>query len=90
MITLASAVATTGAQTAVAVDKGPVERVVQAIVSATGTVAIEGSFDGSTNWVSIYSFTASGAQLVALFPYMRANISANTGAITVLLDAYKG
>lgn len=92
MLTLASAVSTNGSQTAVTVPthfrRQQPQRAVQAIISGTITVAVEGSMDG-TNWVSLWSTASSGATLVALMPYMRVTTSGASGSpsATVYLDA---
>jgi hypothetical protein len=88
--TLLNAVTSTGAGSTIALSDDSRRRspqaIVQAIISATATVAIEGSVDG-TNWFSIYSWTASGGQLVNVPSYVRGNCTARTsGTISLLLD----
>lgn len=62
-----------------------VEAPFQVTIAATATVAIEGSLDNTT-FVSLASFTATGAAMVALFPYMRANITSfGSGAVKAML-----
>lgn len=57
----------------------------QVILSATGSVNIQGSLDG-TNWVTLGSaVTASSIVTTTKCPYHRAVITANTGNITVLI-----
>lgn len=88
--TLLSAVGATGAGTGTAFSDDVRARtasgIVQAIISATATVALEGSVNNSA-WFTIISFTASGAQVVDLPPYVRGNVTAFTsGTVTLLLD----
>lgn len=55
----------------------------QVIVSATGSVNLQGSLDG-TNWVTLGSaVTTSSIVTTTKCPYHRAVITANTGTITV-------
>jgi hypothetical protein len=59
----------------------------QCVFVATGTVALEGSLDG-TNWEAVTTIAntdAPKAKAVTIFPYMRARVTASTGAITALL-----
>lgn len=60
--------------------------IVQAIITGTGTVALEGSLNGST-WFPVTTFSASGAQVIDLPPRVRGNVTAFTsGTVTLLLD----
>lgn len=60
-------------------------RPVQAVISSAATVSLQGSLDG-VNWVEIVSFTASGGEVVALWPFLRATIAGNDGTVTLLAD----
>lgn len=54
-------------------------------VVGAGTVTLEGSANG-TNWVSIVTgVTSANGFHVAVFPHMRANITAASGTTTVFL-----
>lgn len=87
---LLSAVTATGAGTTVHFSdetrrKSP-QAIVHAIISATATVALQGSIN-NTDWFTIYSFTTTGAQLVDLPPYVRGNVTAYTsGTVSLVLD----
>ncbi len=64
-----------------------VRGIVQAIISVTSTVALQGSLDNST-WFTIKEFTASDASDVALTPFIRAKVTTyGSGSITVMLIA---
>lgn len=88
--TLLSGVSATGAGSSFALSDESRRRapqaIVQAVISATATVALEGSVNG-TNWFSIYSWTSSGGQLVDVPSYVRGNVTAYTsGTVSLLLD----
>jgi streptogramin lyase len=88
--TLLSGVSATGAGAAVALSDESRRRapqaIVQAVISGTATVALEGSLDG-TNWFSIYSWTEAGGQLVDVPSQVRGNVTAFTsGTVSLLLD----
>jgi|11BtaG_2_1085332.scaffolds.fasta_scaffold14610_1 hypothetical protein len=55
--------------------------------AGTATVVLQGRLvddDALADWVDIHTFTdESGAQQVALFPFMRVNITAQTSTPTV-------
>lgn len=53
----------------------------QAVLTAgTGTINIEGRVNSAQPWVILASFTATGADLVALLPEMRATLVGGAGA----------
>ncbi len=57
----------------------------QVSLSSTGSVTLAGSLDG-TNFYPIGSaVTTSGIQQTPKYPYVRAEITANAGTITVLV-----
>lgn len=57
----------------------------QVTLSATGSVTLQGSLDG-TNFYAIGSaVTTSSVLQTPRYPFMRAAITANTGTITVLI-----
>lgn len=60
-------------------------RPAQAVISATATVTLQGSLNG-TDWVDVKEFTASGGDVVALWPHMRATLADNTGTVTLMVD----
>lgn len=88
--TLLNAVAATGAGTAREYSDDVRVRsaygMVQAVITGSATVALEGSLNG-TNWFPVTSFSASGAQVAELPPRVRGNVTAFTsGTVTLLLD----
>jgi hypothetical protein len=59
--------------------------IVQALLTGTATVALQGSLDG-TNWVSLVDYSGNGADEVGLMPYVRGNVTSFTsGAVTLKL-----
>jgi hypothetical protein len=59
----------------------------QCVFSATGTVVLEGSCDG-TNWdtvTTIANTDSPKSKAVSIFPYMRARVTASTGNSTAML-----
>jgi hypothetical protein len=88
---LLTAVAATGAGSAVHTGGEPAAKgedtgIVQAVITGTATVVLEGSLD-NTNWVTITSFTASGGSGVLLWPYLRGNVTSRTsGNVTLMLS----
>jgi hypothetical protein len=92
--TLLNAVVATGAGTAVqfsdGIRAGSLTAIVQAVLAGTATAVLQGSLNG-TDWFTVYSFTASGAQVVELPLNVRGNCTAWTsGAVTLLLDYVAG
>lgn len=86
-VTLANAVSGTGAQTLKNTNAAsPVEGVAHADPSSTSTVVIQGRVPPCAGWVDIATLTNGDAKIVAIFPQMRANISANAGTVTVALS----
>lgn len=87
--TLLNAVTATGAGTAVTpIHNGSSHENLNVQISGTfvGTVAIEGSLDG-TNWTALTSQTAPYVGKVFDFPYIRANVTAYTsGSITAKVE----
>lgn len=60
----------------------------QVSISATATVAIEGRIDPLAPWVPLGSTSTAGfLNLTRVMPQMRANISANTGTVSVWVMA---
>ena len=51
----------------------------------TGTIKIQGRTSTDMGWIDIFSFTADGGRRVTLFPFMRADLSSESGA-TVYVD----
>jgi len=54
-------------------------------VVGNGTVTIEGSANGVNFIPVVTGVTSSAGQYIALFPFMRANITAASGTTTVFL-----
>jgi uncharacterized protein YraI len=88
MITLLStAVNATGASQSVGDGSRDNYRLCQVVITGTATCTIQGSLNG-TNWTDIKVYTASGADDIKPFPFMRAVASGMTGAtVLALLDA---
>lgn len=56
--------------------------VVQFEITGTATATLEGRATPTAPWVTICTFTASGAQAISQFPQMRGNVTAYTsGAV---------
>lgn len=54
-------------------------------VIGAGTVSVEGSANG-TNWITIVSgVTASNGFHIALFPFMRANVTTASGTTSLIV-----
>lgn len=51
----------------------------------TGTIKIQGRTSTDMTWIDIYSFSVDGGRRVTLFPFMRADLSSESGA-TVSVD----
>lgn len=84
--TLASAVATNATQAAVRTyPTNGTEGTFQVKISAACTVTLQGSNDG-TNYVTVDTFTATGAKIVALFQFMRTVTAGNTGTVDAWLS----
>jgi hypothetical protein len=80
---LASGVSANGNGTEVHTNRYNVsEGVFQVQITGTAaTVKLQGRMDNiSAPWTDVDSFTASGAKIVALFPFMRVNVSGVTAA----------
>lgn len=87
VLTMASAVAATGAQAAVTPPyKGNAEAVFQVEITGTATVDLEGRVSPSAPWVMIHQSTASEIKAVVPVPEMRVNVTAYTsGAVNAWL-----
>ena len=84
MITFLDGVSATGAGPVRTVpDGGKHRRTAQIRIDGTATVTIQGRMDDTMPWLTIQSYTASGADEVATFPEMRGNVSAVSGHVTV-------
>jgi len=58
---------------------------VQAVVSGTATVKLQGSLNG-TDWCDIASFTGNDAAEVTALRYVRGNVTAHTsGTVSLIL-----
>jgi len=84
------AAAATGAGT-VAYPQNPLRLdygIFQVEITGTATVQMQGRVDENFSWHTLETYTASGADKVAVFPHMRANISAySSGEVTAVLIA---
>lgn len=67
-------------------DRRGVKRLFQASISVAGTVTLQGRVSGEMPWVTITSRTASGAELVDVYPEMQCTLAGNTGSVSVVLD----
>lgn len=52
--------------------------IVQAEITGTATVQIQGRLSATAPWVTVAEFTASGANEILMMPEMRGNVSART------------
>lgn len=59
--------------------------IVEVEITGTGTVVIEGQATPNAPWIVIYTFTATGGQVVSVFDAMRARVTANTGTVNAWL-----
>lgn len=87
IVTLVAASATTPTSKVIHLDNagGDESVVIQAVLSSTGTVVVEGSLDG-TNWAQLGSnITTSSIVAVTRTPYLRVRVTANAGTISVLV-----
>jgi hypothetical protein len=90
-VRLAVAVSGTGIQPAAKVNSCGTTSSIQITMSSTGTVQLQGSIDGVTFYNVGAAITTSGLTAnVQLYPFMRANITANAGTISVFVDAARG
>ena len=55
----------------------------QASITGTATVTLQGRLVPSAPWADIVSLTSSGAQSVALFPFMQSVVSGVSGTVSV-------
>jgi hypothetical protein len=53
----------------------------QVEITAAATVKIQGRIAVTAPWVDLKTYTASGADVVALFPEMRIDVTGNTGTV---------
>lgn len=85
---LANNVSGTGLQPAVKINSNGATGTVQVDFSGTGSVQLRGSINGVTFYDVGSAIVASGLVTgVQLYPYMRANITANSGTCFVGVDA---
>lgn len=65
-------------------------KIVQVDITGTATVTVQGRTYPDMQWITIATYTSSGADAVQLFPEMRAVASGMTSAtVKVELDARK-
>ncbi|NRA98170.1 MAG: hypothetical protein HRU14_18405 [Planctomycetes bacterium] len=61
-------------------------RALQADISAAGTVTVEGRNAPDMEWVTLATFTSTGAEMVATMREFRASVAGNTGTVKVEID----
>jgi len=61
-------------------------RVFKVVVSSSATILLQGRFHADDGWHTINTYTATGAESVALFPQMRTSMSGNDGTVSAWLD----
>lgn len=61
-------------------------RLFKTIISATGTVVLQGRFNDDDAWHTIKTYTATGSDSVAMFPQMRTTLADNNGTVSAWLD----
>ncbi len=61
-------------------------RVFKIVISSAATVLLQGRFHADDGWHTINTYTATGAESVALFPQMRTSMSGNNGTVSAWLD----
>lgn len=92
VITLASALGTSAASTAVNVSENPYNTTcivqVDYAASVTGNCVIQGRLASDMPWVDVWTFTADGAKVVDRYPDMRVSNGALAGG-TQLITAVK-
>ncbi len=61
-------------------------RVFKVVISSAATVLLQGRFNSDDAWHTINTYTATGAESIALFPQMRTSMSGNDGTVSAWLD----
>ena len=61
-------------------------RVFTIVVSSAASVILQGRMNQDDAWHAINTYTATGAESVALFPQMRTSMSGNDGTVSAWLD----
>jgi hypothetical protein len=78
MLSAAAAVSTGTTVHPGTVRTGKAQTAVQVSITGTATVKVYGRTSANMPWIELASFTASGQQLVNLFPDMKADVTAFT------------
>lgn len=80
---LLRAASSTGPSSAVLTSEGQErdEVVVQLVISATASVAVEARLGDNLPWVVVETLTQSGLKVYGRLPQLRLNIIANTGTV---------
>lgn len=55
----------------------------QVEITGSGNVSIQGRLSADSPWVAIKEYTASGADVIAIFPQMRVVLSSVSGTVNV-------
>jgi hypothetical protein len=63
------------------------EGVVQVTITGTATAILRGRSDPNAATIDIKTYTASGSDIVALFPEMWVDVTAGTGTVDAFLTA---
>ncbi len=61
-------------------------RVFKVVISSAANVLLQGRFHQDDTWHTINTYTATGAESVALFPHMRTSMDSNNGTVSAWLD----
>ena len=61
-------------------------RVFKVVISGAATVLLQGRMHADDAWHTIETYTATGADSVAMFPQMRTSMSGNNGTVDAWLD----
>lgn len=61
-------------------------RLFKAVLSSTATVVLQGRFNDDDAWHTIKTYTATGADSIALWPQMRTTLADNIGTVSAWLD----
>lgn len=61
-------------------------RVFKVVISSVANVLLQGRFHADDSWHTINTYTATGAESVAMFPQMRTTMNSNNGTVSAWLD----